>query len=121
MKTQRPVGSAERALLVGVQLPARYGDTSDERLAELAELTRSAGAAVVGRVAQRRDRPDPATLVGRGKAEELEREAEARGANLIIFDHNLSPTQLRNLSGTRRVIDRTQLILDIFARRARSR
>src|SRR3990170_3121119 len=70
---------------------------------------------------QRRDRPDPATLVGAGKAEELQAEAAARAADLVIFDHDLSPTQLRNLSGEQRVIDRTQLILDIFARRARSR
>lgn len=121
MKTQQLVGGAERALLVGVELPAKFDGTSADRLAELAELARSAGAAVVGQVVQRRERPDPATLVGRGKAEELEREAEARGANLIVFDHNLSPTQLRNLTRERRVIDRTQLILDIFARRARSR
>jgi len=121
MKEVRPVVTPERALLVGVHLPARYGGSTVESLAELAELARSAGAEIVGTMEQRRDRPDPATLVGAGKAEELQAEAVARGIDLIIFDHDLSPTQLRNLSGEQRVIDRTQLILDIFARRARSR
>ena len=111
----------ERALLVGVHLPARFNGSDADSLAELAELARSAGAQVVGTFEQTRDRPDPATLLGSGKAEELHREAEARGAGLIIFDHNLTPTQLRNLTGEQRVIDRTQLILDIFARRARTR
>ncbi|MFQ5723460.1 MAG: GTPase HflX [Terriglobia bacterium] len=123
MRSARTVHSPERALLVGVRLPARYHSTSSDRLAELELLARSAGAEVVGRVEQRRDRPDPATLIGRGKLEELHREAAARDARLILFDHNLSPTQLRNLTreGERRVLDRTALILDIFARRARSR
>ncbi|MFQ5664040.1 MAG: GTPase HflX [Terriglobia bacterium] len=121
MKRLRQVGTPERALLVGVNLPARFGGRSEERLAELAELTRSVGATVVGSVEQSRDRPDPATLIGRGKVEELHREAVARAADLLIFDRDLSPTQQRNLSGIPRVIDRTQLILDIFARRARSR
>ena len=121
MKSLRPVVVPERALLVGVHLPARYNGSNAESLAELAELARSAGAAVVGTFEQTRERPDPATLLGSGKAEELHREAEARGADLVIFDHELTPTQLRNLTGEQRVIDRTQLILDIFARRARTR
>ena len=121
MKTVRPVVVPERALLVGVHLPARYHGSDTESLAELAELARSAGAQVAGTFEQTRERPDPATLLGSGKAEELHREAEARGAGLIIFDHDLTPTQLRNLTGEQRVIDRTQLILDIFARRARTR
>ncbi|MFQ5778576.1 MAG: GTPase HflX, partial [Terriglobia bacterium] len=121
MKTLRQVATPERALLVGVNLPARFGGSSAERLPELAELARAAGATVVGRVQQSRDRPDPATLIGRGKLEEVHSEAEKRAADLIIFDRDLSPTQLRNLAGERRVLDRTQLILDIFARRARSR
>jgi len=99
MKTVRPVVVPERALLVGVHLPARFNGSDADSLAELAELARSAGAQVVGTFEQTRDRPDPATLLGSGKAEELHREAEARGAGLIIFDHNLSPTQLRNLTG----------------------
>ncbi len=123
MKKARPVTTRERALLVGVHLPVRYHGSSSDSLGELAELARSAGAAVVGTVAQRRLRPDVATLIGAGKVEELHREAEARAADLIIFDHDLSPTQLRNLTPQTeaRVIDRTQLILDIFARRARTR
>jgi len=123
MKEVRPVTQAERALLVGTRFKAsrNFGSSTAETLAELAELTRSAGGVVVGTMEQRRDRPDPATLVGAGKAEELQAEAAARAADLVIFDHDLSPTQLRNLSAEQRVIDRTQLILDIFARRARSR
>jgi len=121
MKTVRAVSEPERALLVGVRLPARFKGSNAESLAELAELARSAGGVVIGNFEQRRERPDPATLVGSGKAEELRREAEVRGAELIIFDHDLTPTQLRNLTGEQRVIDRTQLILDIFARRARTR
>ncbi|MBI2957031.1 MAG: GTPase HflX [Acidobacteria bacterium] len=121
MRAPRPVERPERALLVGVRLPARYGGSSDDSLAELEQLARRAGADIAGTLEQIRDRPDPATLIGRGKAEEVHREAEARGADLVIFDHDLTPTQLRNLTGEQRVIDRTQLILDIFARRARSR
>jgi GTP-binding protein HflX len=121
MKAVLPVTTPERALLVGVHLPTRYRGSTAESLAELAELARSAGATIVGTVEQRLARPDPATLVGAGKAAELQVESEARDADLIIFDHDLSPTQLRNLTGERRVIDRTQLILDIFSRRAHSR
>ncbi|HXE76036.1 MAG TPA: GTPase HflX [Candidatus Xenobia bacterium] len=123
MKKLRPVNHPERALLVGVRLPRRFQGSTDDSLDELDALARSAGAEVLGRREQTRERPDPATLIGRGKAEELHREAEALGADLLLFDHDLTPTQLRNLStgGDIRVLDRTQLILDIFARRARTR
>jgi GTP-binding protein HflX len=92
-------------------------------LQELAELATSAGARVVGSVLQRSPEPDPATLVGRGKVHEVRAAARAARANLVIFDHDLTPSQLRNLEKALdlKVIDRTQLILDIFARRARSR
>jgi GTP-binding protein HflX len=92
-------------------------------LAELVELARSAGAAIAGTVFQLRDKADPATLVGRGKLDEILAEANAKDAPLIIFDSDLSPVQQRNIEEhtERRVIDRTQLILDIFARHARSR
>ncbi len=121
---------AERALLVGVGwkraprfpgMPA--GSQGRESLAELVELARSAGAEIAGTVFQVRDSADPATLVGRGKLDEINAEATAHRAQLIIFDSNLSPVQQRNIEGAteRRVIDRTQLILDIFARHARSR
>src|SRR5215470_10290950 len=99
------------------------GERGRESLAELVELAHSAGAEVAGTVFQLRDTADPATLVGRGKLEEINAEANARKAPLIIFDSNLSPVQQRNIEEftARRVIDRTQLILDIFAKHARSR
>src|SRR2546426_1030959 len=99
------------------------GEQGRESLLELVELARSAGAEVAGTVFQVRDTADPATLVGRGKLDEIRAEATAHKAPLIIFDSNLSPVQQRNIEETteRRVIDRTQLILDIFARHARSR
>jgi GTP-binding protein HflX len=130
MKTTRPTESRERVLLVGVGLKRAShvpgvdaGETERASLAELAELARSAGAQVAGSVFQMRDKIDPATVIGRGKIEEVKIEAQLHQAPLVIFDRNLTPTQLRNLeSGTDcRVIDRTQLILDIFARHARSR
>src|SRR5580704_3107685 len=130
MKTQHVTSSSERAFLVGVTwkrarripgMPA--GERGRESLAELVELARSAGAEVAQTVFQVRDKPDPATLVGRGKLDEVRAEATAHKAPLIIFDSNLSPVQQRNIEEIteRRVIDRTQLILDIFARHARSR
>jgi GTP-binding protein HflX len=99
------------------------GEQGRESLAELIELARSAGAEIAGTVFQMRDTADPATLVGRGKLDEIRAEATAYKAPLIIFDSNLSPMQQRNIEEAteRRVIDRTQLILDIFARHARSR
>jgi GTP-binding protein HflX len=130
MKTTRPTDSRERVLLVGVGLkrPSHVpgidaGAAERASLAELEELARSAGAQVAGSVFQMRDRIDPATVIGRGKIEEVKIEANLHKAPLVIFDRNLTPTQQRNLEeGTDcRVIDRTQLILDIFARHARSR
>ena len=90
---------------------------------ELGELARSAGAAVVGSVIQERPRRDPATLIGKGKAQEVARLAEEKGAAVIVFDDELTPAQQRNLEAAveRKTLDRTQLILDIFARRARTR
>jgi GTPase len=91
--------------------------------AEFRELVAGAGAEIVAEVLQRRPRPDPATLVGKGKVEEISAVAESAQATVILFDHDLTPTQLRNLEQALpvRVVDRTQLILDIFARHARSR
>jgi GTP-binding protein HflX len=96
---------------------------ADESLAELRTLAESAGATVVGEILQRRDRPDPATLVGAGKLEEIAGAAASVDADVLLFDHDLSPSQQRNIEKIiqRRVIDRTQLILDIFARHARTR
>lgn len=129
-KAPQQVSSTDRALLVGVGwkraprfpgMPA--GEAGRESLAELVELARSAGAEIAGTVFQLRDSADPATLVGRGKLDEIRAEAMAHQAPLIIFDSNLSAVQQRNIEAAteRRVIDRTQLILDIFARHARSR
>jgi len=127
---QHNVSKAERALLVGLgwkRAPRFPGMPAGEQgrvsLAELVELAKSAGAEIVGTVFQVRDSPDSATLVGRGKLDEIRAEATAHQAPLIIFDSNLSPVQQRNIEELteRRVIDRTQLILDIFARHARSR
>jgi GTPase len=96
---------------------------ADESLAELRTLAESAGAEVVGEILQRRDRPDPATLIGAGKLEEIAGAAASADADVLLFDHDLSPSQQRNIEKIiqRRVIDRTQLILDIFARHARTR
>jgi GTPase len=92
-------------------------------LDELRELSLSAGAQIAGELIQRRPRPDSATLIGSGKVLELKGAAASAGANLVIFDHELTPSQQRNLERELdvRVIDRTQLILDIFARHARTR
>lgn len=130
MKTLYQTSQSERALLVGIswKRAARVpgipgGDLGRESLAELVELARSAGAEVAGTLHQVREAADPATLVGRGKLAEIRAEATARRAPLIIFDGNLSPVQQRNIENATecRVIDRTQLILDIFARHAHSR
>lgn len=108
----------ERAILVGLESDAPY-----DTLAELGELAATAGAVVVGRATQRKRDIDNATYIGSGKAEELSLTASALEADLLIFDDELSPVQTRNLETITgvRVIDRTALILDIFARHAQSR
>jgi GTP-binding protein HflX len=100
-----------------------FAFSAEESLDELRELATSAGAEVVGEFLQARDKPDPATLIGKGKLEEIKGAAAMSHADLILFDHDLSPSQQRNIEDevNRRVIDRTQLILDIFARHARTR
>jgi GTP-binding protein HflX len=99
------------------------GAVREESLAELRELTASAGAMIAGEIMQRRQRPDPATLLGSGKVQELAGAIAATESDVVIFDHELTPSQQRNLERCLgvRVIDRTQLILDIFARHARTR
>ena len=96
---------------------------TEESLAEFRELVSSSGGHVAAEVMQRRARPDPATLIGSGKVEEIAGIAASTQADLVLFDHDLTPTQLRNLEAALpcRVLDRTQLILDIFARHARTR
>jgi GTP-binding protein HflX len=131
----RPVAEGpEKCILVGVELdsrpknhgqttPAPQGYSPEESLKELAELAASAGAEVLGAVTQNREKYDPATFIGSGKVEEIRNWAAEAGAGLILFDQNLSPTQQRNIEKRCgcRVIDRTQLILDIFAGHARTR
>jgi GTPase len=109
----------ERALLVRIGLGAQV---DPEDLEEFTQLAVSAGAQPVATVTGRRERPDPRFFVGSGKAEELKQTAEAGGAEVILVDHALSPSQERNLERLtgRRVLDRNGLILDIFAQRARS-
>jgi GTP-binding protein HflX len=96
---------------------------AEESLAEFRELVASAGGVVVAELLQYRARPDPATLIGSGKVEEIAGIIASTEADLVLFDHDLTPTQLRNLEAALpcRVLDRTQLILDIFARHARTR
>ena len=103
--------------------PKRASFTAEESMAELRELATSAGAEIAGEFLQSRSKPDPATLIGRGKLEEIAGAAASAAAQLIIFDHDLTPSQQRNIEKavSARVIDRTQLILDIFARHARTR
>ncbi|MBM3734521.1 MAG: GTPase HflX [Acidobacteria bacterium] len=124
----------EKAILVGVDLWREPGrstasepplaiDSAEVSLEELSVLAESAGAEVVSSTLQRRDAAEAATLIGSGKVKDLAEEAGAYQADVIIFDRDLTPTQLRNLERALpcKVLDRTQLILDIFARRARTR
>lgn len=112
---------AETAILVGVEWAGHTG--CEATLAELGLLAESAGARVAATVVQSRESPDAATFVGRGKLEEIGQLAEQHGASLVVFDDELSPVQQRNVDDRlgRKTLDRTQLILDIFARRARTR
>jgi GTP-binding protein HflX len=116
---QRPEPTAAEAQASSA-LP---GLDAEESLAEFRELVSSAGGVVAAELSQHRARPDPATLIGSGKVEEIAGVAASAEADLVLFDHDLTPTQLRNLEAALpcRVLDRTQLILDIFARHARTR
>ncbi|MCS7023715.1 MAG: GTPase HflX [Bryobacteraceae bacterium] len=125
---QARTATPERAILVGVDLRGRLPASrpavdAEDSLQELASLAATAGALVVERVIQVRTAPDAATLVGSGKVDEIKTLVETLAADLVIFDQELTPTQLRNLERALqiKVIDRTQLILDIFAARARTR
>ncbi len=113
----------ETAVLVGVQLDGTDRSEVDDHLGELAELARSAGANVLQQEVVRRDKPTPALYVGKGHVERLRTLCHQTQADIVIFDDDLSPAQQRNLEGiiNRRVIDRTELILDIFAQRARTK
>ena len=127
--------AVERALLVGADLrrvgPQGRGRgrrdgatlTAEDSLLELEQLADTAGAEVVGALLQKLDRPDPATFVGKGKVEELKTLRQETGADLVIFDDELTASQQRNLENALqiKIVDRTALILDIFAQRARTR
>jgi GTPase len=119
-----PLIGPEKTIIVGLVLPDTPRTTVEEHLEELANLVEASGGVAVARVTQERHSPDSSTYVGKGKAEELERLAKSQGATLIVFDDDLSPAQVKNLEkivAGAKVIDRSALILDIFARRARTR
>ena len=117
----RGPGAREQAVLAGVELPGTPRSYL-EPLEELAMLADTAGADVLERFVQKREKPDAGTFLGKGKAEEIGRVMAGLDADLLIVDHDLSPSQGRNLEKVTgaRVIDRTELILDIFVRRASS-
>ena len=112
----------ERAILINVATTRKERDEAEESVTELTSLAGAAGAEVVGKVFQTLPRTNPRYFVGTGKVEEIARLAGESAAGLVIFDHNLTATQQRNLEDEIRVkvVDRTQLILDIFAQRART-
>ncbi len=117
------IEAAEPAILIGIQLQNQTDEQFAYTMDELAALTKTAGGVVEGTLSQKRERIHSATFIGKGKVEELASLIEEKEATIVIFNSELSPSQLRNLSEAldARVIDRTQLILDIFAQRARSR
>ena len=111
---------SESAILVGVELPEHKGN--HDNLDELAGLVETAGAEIVGRLTQKRSTPDQTTYLGKGKVEQLELMIRATDADAVIFDNNLSPAQIRNLETALgiKVLDRTEVILDIFSTRAQT-
>ncbi len=112
----------ERAVLVGVILKRKHKTNSDDVLGELTALAESAGAVVVDRFIQKMGRPNTATYIGSGKAKMLAERVENKEADVVIFDNDLSPAQIRELEKIVecKVLDRSELILDIFATRART-
>lgn len=112
---------SERAILVGVVLPEKADEF--DNLVELSSLAKTAGAIIVGSIIQKRHKIDPAYYIGRGKVEELADLVSQKAAELVIFDNDLTPGQIRNLENAIRcrVIDRSELILDIFATHARTK
>ncbi len=114
-------GRRERAILVGVLLPHNDA-TPDDPLEELRGLAKTAGLQIVGSLLQKRQQIDIATYIGSGKVEELKAIVEAEEADVVVFDNDLGPAQTRNLEKKLevKVVDRTELILDIFATHART-
>ena len=119
----KQIGTTERVFLIGAELRKRTGVDLTETMAELAELARTAGAQIIGEGTQRLDRPHAATYIGKGKANEFAETCKQGDVDTVIFDDELSPGQTRNLERVFdcKVLDRTALILDIFAQRARTR
>jgi GTPase len=123
MADRRSSSKVERAALVGLVTSSARRIEADSSLDELAGLADAAGATVVVRMLQERPKPDPATFIGSGKVAALAAACAEADVDVVIFDNELTPAQLRQLEEQleRKVVDRTQLILDIFARRARTR
>ena len=122
-RTQATDDEEERAVLAGIDAPMTCALwTTEDSLAELAELARTAGATVVGTFIQKKAKPDTALFLGRGKVEEMAMFIQNERATLVIFDEELTPSQQRNLEMALgvKILDRTALILDIFAQRART-
>ena len=119
----RPHKTQERALLIGLEKDGISKWDLRDSLDELRELANSAGAEVVDTITQKLQKPTAPYYIGRGKAESIKDSCQDRHVTSVIFDDELSPAQGRNLENlfARKVLDRTQLILDIFAQRARSR
>lgn len=123
-RTQLQENKRDLAVLVGLRSPVLWEDSTDEEsLQELAALVETAGGQVVGSILQSRDKPDPHSFIGEGKVEEVKTMVALESATLVIFDNDLSPSQIRVLTELLgvQVIDRSGLILDIFAQRAKTR
>ena len=123
-RTQLQENKRDLAVLVGLRSPVLWEDSTDEEsLQELAALVETAGGQVVGSILQSRDKPDPHSFIGEGKVEEVKTMVTLESATLVIFDNDLSPSQIRVLTELLgvQVIDRSGLILDIFAQRAKTR
>ena len=123
-RTQLQENKRDLAVLVGLRSPVLREDSTDEEsLQELAALVETAGGQVVGSILQSRDKPDPHSFIGEGKVEEVKTMVALESATLVIFDNDLSPSQIRVLTEILgvQVIDRSGLILDIFAQRAKTR
>ena len=123
-RTQLQENKRDLAVLVGLRSPVLRRDSADEEsLTELAALVETAGGQVVGSILQSRDKPDPHSFIGEGKVEEVKTMVTLESATLVIFDNDLSPSQIRVLTELLgvQVIDRSGLILDIFAQRAKTR
>src|SRR6266850_3655889 len=123
VERRQPQSRIERAALVGLVAASARRIEAEQSLDELAGLADAAGAAVVLRMLQERPKPDPATFIGSGKVASLAAACAEADVDVVVFDNELTPAQLRQLEEKleRKVVDRTQLILDIFARRARTR